>query len=445
MGRYYDLPSISLRNVIWHAVKANQTFHHLRLHQLYYDRIHPSDHGHTILAHGLAHLFKRTSLLLEVADTAAAATAALQLTSGQAAAPTSCALDKYNVDPAEALPSGHADLLPRPMLPNVAGAALRRLECHDADSLRKLAEPPGKDTCDGWSYVVERSPSGVPKPGWLAYTPGAACTFTYAFHHHHKQTNNGTAASLHRIGIGYLKSYEHMGRVHIGCVHECECNHIVDAHSNERISPLDLQYFSATVRRPANTAIVSSNGNGNGGGTTGRCGIRLTVLNESSSGEHKFKLTALFLNRHGADSFFGRWIFSQAVEARARRGRRAGGGAQSLGRCAGHVVRRRVVVVQATPNTHDTHDLTRSIFNSIGDCSKQSRLLHPSPRAHTSHHITQRAISRESRSQHHPPSTQIITPLSFALCSSSGSSVTYLLCGPIRGGARLLHIRLRLR
>ena len=33
LGRYYDLPSISLRNVIWHAVKENVTFHGLRLHQ----------------------------------------------------------------------------------------------------------------------------------------------------------------------------------------------------------------------------------------------------------------------------------------------------------------------------------------------------------------------------------------------------------------------------
>ena len=34
----------------------------LTLPTIYYDRIHPSDLGHTILAHSLVHLFKRTRL-----------------------------------------------------------------------------------------------------------------------------------------------------------------------------------------------------------------------------------------------------------------------------------------------------------------------------------------------------------------------------------------------
>ena len=84
------------------------------------------------------------------------------------------------------------------MLPNVAGASRRRLECHDASSMRALVErnplgggndPLGGNSplggisplggCSGWTYVVERSPSGVPKPGWIAHRPGASCTFTY--------------------------------------------------------------------------------------------------------------------------------------------------------------------------------------------------------------------------------------------------------------------------
>jgi hypothetical protein len=56
------------------------------------------------------------------------------------------------------------------MLPNVAGAEARRLECHDADSLHALVEREG---CIGWAYAVERSPSGVPKPGWMSAVVGA--------------------------------------------------------------------------------------------------------------------------------------------------------------------------------------------------------------------------------------------------------------------------------
>ena len=48
-----------------HAMKANATFGGLRLPDLYYDRIHPSNYGHTLLAHGLIHVLKRANLMLE--------------------------------------------------------------------------------------------------------------------------------------------------------------------------------------------------------------------------------------------------------------------------------------------------------------------------------------------------------------------------------------------
>ena len=74
-----------------------------RLQQLYYDRIHPSDLGHTVLALALAHLFKRAALLAaalaqpHAAGTAAAAAAPR----GYAALPTQllAPMDK-TVDPA---------------------------------------------------------------------------------------------------------------------------------------------------------------------------------------------------------------------------------------------------------------------------------------------------------------------------------------------------------
>jgi hypothetical protein len=227
------------------------------------------------------------------------------------------------------------------MLPNVAGAARRRLQCHDAESLRALAETGGESGegagsggCRGWAYTVERSPSGVPKPGWIASSPGAACTFAYPL------GNASTSAPVHRIGLGYLKSYEHMGTIEVTCVHQCTCAPLrIDAHSAERISPLDLVYLSATLE--PSVRVVSGHastpttfGAAAAAATTTaattaaaaaataapaaarKCGIRLTVLDATSSGEHKFKLTALFLNQHGDAAYFGRWIFSQAAEAR---------------------------------------------------------------------------------------------------------------------------------
>ncbi|KAL3924555.1 MAG: hypothetical protein SGPRY_003880, partial [Prymnesium sp.] len=34
LAKYYSVPSISLRNVIWHAMKANESFHGLALPEL---------------------------------------------------------------------------------------------------------------------------------------------------------------------------------------------------------------------------------------------------------------------------------------------------------------------------------------------------------------------------------------------------------------------------
>tara|TARA_B100000795_G_scaffold185661_1_gene141049 strand:- start:298 stop:444 length:147 start_codon:yes stop_codon:yes gene_type:complete len=40
------------------------------------------------------------------------------------------------------------------------------------------------------------------------------------------------------------------------------------------------------------------------------------VLNQTSSEGHKFKLTALFLNRASDKVFFGKWIFGKAMDGK---------------------------------------------------------------------------------------------------------------------------------
>jgi len=48
------------------------------------------------------------------------------------------------------------------------------------------------------------------------------------------------------------------------------------------------------------------------------CALRLTVLNQTSSEAHKFKLTALFLNRESDKAFFGGWIFRKAMDSKEK-------------------------------------------------------------------------------------------------------------------------------
>ena len=103
-----------------------------------------------------------------------------------------------------------------------------------------------------------------------------------------------------------------MGKVKITCFADCACAPLVlDAHHDARYSPYDLAWFSATPTT-----------------ADGRCGVRLSVLNETSSGEHKFKLTALFLNQLGGKDMFGGGTAKNALfskeEASKRERRRPG-------------------------------------------------------------------------------------------------------------------------
>ena len=65
-------------------------------------------------------------------------------------------------------------------------------------------------------------------------------------------------------------------------------------------------------------------------------GVRLTVLDETSSGEHKFKLTALFLNQLGGKDMFGGWTAKNALfskeEAAKREAKEAAKVSSSAGR-----------------------------------------------------------------------------------------------------------------
>eukprot|EP00964_Phaeocystis_antarctica_P139896 scaffold104674_cov34-Phaeocystis_antarctica.AAC.2 len=153
LAKYYALPSVSLRDVPHlhpdpnphphphpNPKQVNATFHGVTLQQLYYDRIHPSNLGHTVLALGLAHLFKHAALLA-AAQPPAAATAATAATAAVAAAetaPRGCA-------------AAPAQLL-SPMDRTVDPVSTA-LECFAGSLLDKLVDKP---RCHGWEMVVER-------------------------------------------------------------------------------------------------------------------------------------------------------------------------------------------------------------------------------------------------------------------------------------------------
>ena len=75
-----------------------------------------------------------------------------------------------------------------------------------------------------------------------------------------------------KVQVAYLLSYEHMGKVQISCASGCECESaVVDAHERN---------FMQSVRWSRELLVTMSEA----------CVIRLEVLHDTSSGEHKFKL-----------------------------------------------------------------------------------------------------------------------------------------------------------
>ena len=131
----------------------------------------------------------------------------------------------------------------------------------------------------GWSYVVEMSGQGQPKPGYIATAPGSSIDMCF------RRSGGGKSASAAWWQLGYLRSYEGMGMARGECVAGCKCaSRTWDAHQTRRVSQVAVSKLRIDRwLRPTEAAAAAC-----------PCVIRLTLLNESSSGGHKFKLAALF-------------------------------------------------------------------------------------------------------------------------------------------------------
>ena len=171
------------------------------------------------------------------------------------------------------------------------------------------------------------------------------------------------AAREQLVGLGYLKSYEGMGRVRVECARGCSCRPVtLDGHHEARISPYDLHYMTVQTHSTTNTTataaasvgvatavVVAAAGAGAVGASASavaltappsHCALRLTVLNQTSSEAHKFKLTALFLNRESDKAFFGGWIFRKAMDSKEKDMGKGDGWGASFRKVAGDRERR---------------------------------------------------------------------------------------------------------
>jgi hypothetical protein len=149
-----------------------------------------------------------------------------------------------------------------------------------------------------------------PKPGLVATEPGSVAVIAFE----HEDLSDAPFAALE-----YLRSYEHMGRASVECRADCACAQAtIDTHDEAHRTS---EHVSLTIA----LAPFGDGGDGGGGvrvvardGEPAVCELVVTVLNATSSGEHKMKLTGLVL---GGSRQLGSWstALRRADQRRRRR------------------------------------------------------------------------------------------------------------------------------
>ena len=273
VGAAHQLATVSARNLVREQLLRNPSQATRLITKLHYDAVHPNGFGHWMLATGL-----EFALLQHVKPPRSASSSSL---------PPECA-----TPPAAGVLERSNIFAPRRVSQSSATV------CALGDELKQHVVRSA-----GWSYVVERNSQGLAKPGYIARQPGATLDLC-----HRPNLPSGANKSRYQLQIqwslGYLMSYEHMGKMKGECPqHESSCScgtRIFNGHwrtpvSQPHISRLKLSIRYArrspggplvplrALRAPDDAAAKAEC----------PCIIRFSLMNATDSGEHKFKLVSL--------------------------------------------------------------------------------------------------------------------------------------------------------
>lgn len=235
------LPIVSTRNGLRAELQADgeSTRKQVVLRYVQNDLVHPTVAGHAMLAEAVLQVLR----------------SAVRKTTGPNSTRTRDCVMRSKVErpAAEKAPA--------------AGRAL----CAFGEALHPLVR-----RAHGWSYVVERSSQGQPKPGYVATAPGS----TIELCHRHGE---------HIWQFGYLRSYVGMGIARGECVSGCACRpREWDAHRPK------AQVSQTAISKLQKIRLLRGKAPPGESWAGCRCVIRMTLTNETTSGAHKFKLEALF-------------------------------------------------------------------------------------------------------------------------------------------------------
>lgn len=221
---YYQVPSLSWRNAMFKSMAAEEEG--FSYEQMYCDSVHPNTLGHRYLS---------DIVIARLQDVSTAPTT-----------------DTNAKD----------DLLQLP--PPVTAIHDESEMCYKEDDFKDMV----LDSKD-WEWVNEGR-HGDNKVGFISTTPNTSLVFQVP----PKECPGGQAW----IGIGHLKSYEHMGMAALRCSSGCSCNDtVMDSHYGQPFSMLFWYYAPLTLE-------------------SDHCVVELQNLPETSSGEHKVKVSSFFVS-----------------------------------------------------------------------------------------------------------------------------------------------------
>ena len=336
--RHYNVPLVSMRAALVDAVRGGE----VALPSFMNDCKHPSGVGHTFLAQLI---LQRLLHAPPGADDHATATASSSAAAAAAAAPR-CASVPPPRDPSEL----------RAPLYGEEGREMASSVCARGEQLRRYVEPAWTD---GFNLTDEGRGKG--KLGYLAHGVGKSIGFCLPW-------PRADASTRPVLWIGFLRSYEHMGRARVTCSGACGCGNgeVIDGHDiKDGVSVTDVRKVALRPSRRGPGGMSFGGGRrGRGlaeaalppaaaGGDVACCHVQLTIAPGTSSGEHKFKVMSLLLG--GADAHHLQ-VFSLRVAASASevdtdggaaaatgKGRRGGGGGRRGGGGGGRRARRQAL------------------------------------------------------------------------------------------------------
>lgn len=276
LAQHYGVPSLSMRNALFHEMQANLTANQ-RLKDVMLDRVHPSVLGHQFAA-ALAVAFLRREMLQMASAAAVSVGASL---------------------PNSRLPEGPPSRRQMPPPMYTGNDDESAYVCVRGKELLPLVHSYG-----GWEYRVEGDRFSNPKPGLVATTPGKRLELCWQ-----------PPPQWHKavFKLGYLTSYEQMGRANYTCSGACSCHPgIIDAYTHLRRSVHWVTSLSVTA--PMQGGARRRRGHLKPGrrlaDPAGCCMLSITTMADPKGARNKFKVLSMYVaSRSGSAS----WLHSKTI------------------------------------------------------------------------------------------------------------------------------------